>query len=243
MKFLWDIELWEITEGTVAQEVTAYYTLQQKNAQRLLACMTPANFNTCLPLLTGIEERCSLLFYYLTNDFNDCFETTAAMVASVEQQYHQVHQERLEQIGPYDRASLLYVLNDRLDNYLWEVDFSTLLSQTLQLSPVMLRQTYWLLLDYFDSLAVEAKQLQLQLYADSFERVYPQLLTIDAKLRLLLNSVLFLPKCSSNQEEIIDIVETDYYLAHQELFTNEEWYDDWFLGNQLLRNQLHSIYT
>lgn len=115
--------------------------------------------------------------------------------------------------------------------YLWETDFIQQVAVFLKRDPAAVNREYPQLVAYYAALGEQGNQYLNNLNAGNFSLVYPQLLAVDAKCRLLFESYPFFLKSPTDQEALIAMVERDYLLAHQEQFRlTLEWYEQESIG-------------
>lgn len=229
MSYLWQQNLFGISNKVPERLLTYYHQLQQA-AEAYLARLDGTSFREVLPQLNGLGERCSLLFYFLSESNMNPFETSEALIKYIEAEYSRTYKERFEGCGLYQQQSLLCAIQQdkqhELISYLWEENVGVLLARHLEINQQQVVKEYSYLLVYYQRLTNAAMANLSQLTGNNFQQLYPQLLTIDAKCRLLLDSLPFCIAEPTDQRKLIALVEAEYHLTHQELIQeNLEWYE------------------
>lgn len=107
-RYLWEYAIQDIFRGELTIEVTTYYYQLQHEAEKWLNQVTSDSFTTVVAVLHGLEEKCSLLFYFLTHYEQLHFRSYQEMLQCIEAEYTQSYTERYEQPDSSIAHSLLY---------------------------------------------------------------------------------------------------------------------------------------
>lgn len=237
MAYIWQQPLAAIAEVPLPESIQQYYQQLQQQAQQLVTTMNGQNLKEQLPKLNGIEERCSLLFHFLEHPEIPVFTTAEELIAYVDQAYAQTYLERLEVLDTEAAAasSLLYAVDQvsqlEWGPFLWELDVCGLLAKHFNQTVEATRKQLENLLSYYEGLQRLGTTYLAALTESNFSVVYPKLLAVDAKCRLLLVTYPYLLATPWDQYSLIELVEKEYVPAHQELFGEDvSWYDKQLLG-------------
>ena len=199
-----------------------------------MAGISGANLKERLPRINALEEKCSLLFFFLRNEDLCEFPTANDVIQCIEGDYRQAFQERVTGITSSCTQSLVYVVDEPITRYLWEESLATVLARDLKCRAEDISDRYPRLIGYYQRLAEEADGWLKQLTEASFETVYQQLLGIDAKCRMVLSDSKYFLTNGTTDTEFLTMVEDSYLTAHHELFLDEPlWYEEQALGYQL----------
>lgn len=97
--FLWNIQLKEYVATVdktikVDQEFLEYYQDLAKEANQLVKKIDAETLALSLPKLMAIDEKCTLVIFYIFNGYAFENATAADTIQLIEQEYKQTHREK-----------------------------------------------------------------------------------------------------------------------------------------------------
>lgn len=224
MLYGWQQELLDVCPA-VSEEIQHYYHYLQQTAEACLARLDAASFKEVFPQLNGIGERCSLLFYFLSEPAMNPFDTSESLIDYIERDYCRTYQERFDGWGLYQKQSLICAVKEPNKSLtvscLWEEDLCTLLAQHMESNCQEIEAAYQQLLRYFQQLRIAGNACIARIVGNNFDILYPELLAIETKCWLLLDSIPFMLTEPADQESLIALIEGEYTLVYHELVKEE----------------------
>ncbi|MGX7149090.1 DUF7006 family protein [Enterococcus ureasiticus] len=97
--FLWNIQLKEYIEKVdqtidIDQEFIDYYDALSKEANQLVEKINGTSLASVLPKLMAIDEKCTLVIFYIFNGYALENDTAIDTIRLIEKEYKKTHREK-----------------------------------------------------------------------------------------------------------------------------------------------------